>query len=87
MQFHIDFTRTGGSISVTADGNITNGDVCTINSSSLYPAIQAPAISGGTGRIAAGIVTPAGLVQIVSVSGGANIATNDTFSFNAVYVL
>lgn len=87
VQAHIDFTRSGSSITISGDANISNSEIATINSTSLYPAIQAPAISGATGRIASGYVTPTGSINIAAVAPGANIATNDTFSFNIVYVL
>lgn len=79
-------TRTGGAITVPANGNIGNQPICTLTSP-LVPAITCGWGASHSGRLASGdINTGTRIVSIGSVAPGSNISTGEAFSISSTYI-
>lgn len=80
LQFRVIASRTGGTISVPANGDITNVTVATLGADAHGNLSIAQPIygSGAGGRICSGSINPAtGVIQLTAVSGGADIVNGN----------
>lgn len=82
----VNFSRTGGTIDETPDGNLPNTDICTL------PVKWRPPITIGwhsfaTGRVAVGHLTNTGILRVAAVSPGGDIFNGAGFDAYAVYPL
>lgn len=77
---YLRVTRTGGTISVPSDGDITNSDCATLSSSytPMVGAVGLPTIQSG--RLASMFVGSDRIVTIGAVSSGSNIVNGDIIS-------
>lgn len=81
------FHRTGGSITVPANGDIVNQTVATFRTG-WAPLRGRGLTGGGTGAMAQAVVAPGtGLVLASLAVGGTSINSGDSFSSNGRYVL
>lgn len=84
VNINCTFTRTGGTISVPATGDITNVTVAILNVA-WRPAYWQAVHSGESGRLAAFSLGSNGHVRLNAVGGTANIGTNSNFSIRGWY--
>lgn len=70
------FTRTGGTLTVPVDGDLTNVAVGTITDTVTYPILSVP-LGPGAGRIAAGTLASTGLITLTATTPGASIINGD----------
>lgn len=80
----IEFVRTGGTITVPADGNITNTLVFQLNAAWRQPTAGAnlsPGLSStATGRMCAATITAAGIISLSATTPGSNIVDGNALS-------
>lgn len=77
----LEFTRTGGTITVPANGNISNIDVATIAAGWQPDATFNVGLAAvGTGPVAVGDVNGGTTIRITAVAPGANIVNTDVLS-------
>lgn len=83
LMFVVNFTRTGAAITPGASGDVSNVAVAQLNPvllGSTGIAFGGPIVGSTTGRSATYVINVPGAISLVSVSGSASIATNDTMS-------
>lgn len=81
------FERTGGPITVSATGDITNETIGSIAQSQDFPLVRVGLSSGHAGRTTSGTIHPAtGAVDLAAMSPGGNLATGATLSFGATWI-
>lgn len=80
----IDVTRTGGTITVPASGDITNQTIATLNPE-WRPDWPQPLTSAESGRVASFMVNSAGSVRLHAVGGSTNINNGNVMSLRGFY--
>lgn len=84
-QLWVSFERTGGTISVPANGDMANTHICNVPRAA-WPAAWWQALnSGATGRSAAGHVDSQGRVHLDAVGGGREIKKGEFFTLAGMY--
>lgn len=72
----VTVSRTGGAISVPADGNIPNQTLGFVTATQR-PVVGSPLTVAGTGRGAFGGIWTSGSIDLTAVAGSLNITTGD----------
>lgn len=88
ISLYLAVTYTGSTITVPANGNITNQNIAQLASGWL-PATGTNALalpSSSTGRVAHFVLTNAGLVSIAAVAPGANLASGEDWTLTGIYM-
>jgi len=78
--------RTGGTITVPANGDITNQTIAVINNPLYRPRITAGLAMYRTGRLTGGYVGQGGDIVLSSVAGGANISNGNQLELGGLIV-
>lgn len=81
---YFSLTRTGGTINVNDEGDITNIQIGTV-AADWRPPFEVVLGSGNAGRVASGYVNSAGSLYLTSVGGSANITNTKTISLGGTY--
>lgn len=86
VQFYFVLERTGGTITVPANGNITNVAVLRFPVG-FRPAYSVGAGSGGVGRVASYVITDDGWMRLSAVAGTGDVTNGDSLSAGGFFVV
>lgn len=79
--FSVSFERTGGTLTVPADGNLTDVAVCTFLMTDYLPTQTIGLSTGpGPGRLVGGTISAAGIVSLTATTPTVSIVNTDTLS-------
>lgn len=86
---YINFTRTGGTITVPSDGDITNQTVATFRTGWVpYPGDPSPLASSTGGQLAAvNLDSAIAALRLNAVAPGGNIVNTTVFTAGGLYLL
>lgn len=84
-QVWVSFERTGGTVSVPANGDIANLHVCTVPNAAKPGSWWQPLSTGATGRVVAGHLDAQGRVYLDAVGGGREIQKGELFTLTGMY--
>ena len=82
----VSVVRTGGTITVPADGDIPNTTIASVPAQ-WTPVLLSSIGPANDGRLAGGTINTAGNIVLTSVSAGAHIVNGDAISLGGSYVL
>jgi hypothetical protein len=85
VHIYVNFTRTGGTITVPADGNITNSTVLTLGAA-FWPIQPIGLATGGAGVMAACYISSAGLMQVGAFLPGQTITNGRALSASGTWL-
>lgn len=86
MNFYVRVERTGGTITVGDDGDITNTPIGTFTAP-WQPDREQVVSSGSTGRVGSGFLNSVGSLTLCAVGGTANISNGRPISLGGTILL
>lgn len=79
--------RTGGTITVPADGNVSNQLLATVTDPDWLPAQYQPLVAASDGRVVSGYIGTTGNLTLSALGGTGNIGTGFPVQLSGIYAL